>query len=69
MTTAWRDLPPGDERHELAVEELRDGLEAGDPAALQILADGPIMDANSIFLPIGRLSWAAYRERQRQCLA
>lgn len=67
--TNWRDMPPGDERHEAAVEELRDGLDAGDPVALQMLADGPIMDANTIFLPCGRLSWAQYRERQRECLS
>ena len=35
---------------------------------LHAIANGPIMDANELYLPAGKISMAEYRERQRSIL-
>lgn len=36
---------------------------------LKAIADGPLMDANRIYLPAGKLSEAEYRAREARILA
>lgn len=50
-----------------AVKDYVDQANGGvfDPAVLQDLADGPILDPNAIYLPAGKLTEKEYRARLR----
>lgn len=52
----FRVIPP---RHSFSVEML------DRPRDLQALADGPIHDAVSLFMPAGRISWAEAKAREQ----
>lgn len=51
---------------EIVKVRMDEGLGGRD---LHAIANGPIMDANMLYLPAGKLSMAEYRERERRNLA